>query len=52
MFLSIIVGELEGGQQLDQVFLSELKSSVDELRDGIFRIQKAYHDKSHRIAEF
>ena len=45
MFLSIIVGELESGQQLDQVFLSELKSSVDELREVIFRIQKAYHDK-------
>jgi hypothetical protein len=45
MYLNIIISELEDGQSLDQVFLSELKISVDELRDMIFRIQKAFRQK-------
>jgi hypothetical protein len=40
MLLQIIITDLEGGQAPDQVFLSELKAAVDELRTNIFRLQK------------
>jgi hypothetical protein len=40
MLLHIIIADLESGHSPDQLFLSELKSSVDELRNIIFRIQK------------
>jgi hypothetical protein len=41
MLLQIIIADLESEQSPDQVFLSELKGAVDELRTIIFRIQKS-----------
>lgn len=42
MLLQIIIADLEVGQAPDQVFLSELKANIDDLRSTLFRIQKAF----------
>ena len=40
MLLQIIINDMENQQAPDQLFLSELKSSVDDLRTLIYRLQK------------
>jgi hypothetical protein len=43
MLLQIIIPELESGQPPDAVFLSELKTSVDELRALIYKAQNEHY---------
>jgi serine/threonine protein kinase len=40
MLLQIILGDLDSNKAIDDIFLSELKNAVDQLRSTIFHLQK------------
>ena len=40
MLLQIILGDLDSSKVIDDIFLNELKTAVDQLRSSIYQIQK------------
>ncbi|MBL8151565.1 MAG: hypothetical protein JNN15_16690, partial [Blastocatellia bacterium] len=40
MLLQIILGDLENNENIDSLFLSELKTSIDQLRAHIYQLQR------------